>query len=105
MRADGSTFPVELTVTRLGGLDGSAPMFAGFVRDITERRRSREELTRLLEREHETARTLQRAPLPERLPGIPVTSWPSATWRAPREVSRAATGTTPSRCPTAASAS
>jgi serine phosphatase RsbU (regulator of sigma subunit) len=71
MRADGSTFPVELTVTKLGGPDGAAPMFAGFVRDITERRRSRDELTRLLEREHETARTLQRALLPEALPDIP----------------------------------
>jgi PAS domain S-box-containing protein len=71
MRADGSLFPVELTVTRIAGADGTAPMFAGFVRDITERRRSREELTRLLEREHETARTLQLALLPSALPDIP----------------------------------
>jgi PAS domain S-box-containing protein len=71
MRADRSTFPVELTVTKIAGRDGTRPMFAGFVRDITERRRSRDELTRLLEREHETARTLQRALLPEALPEIP----------------------------------
>jgi sigma-B regulation protein RsbU (phosphoserine phosphatase) len=71
MRADGSTFPVELTVTRIGEPGRAAPMFAGFVRDITERRRSRDELARLLEREHETARTLQRALLPESLPDIP----------------------------------
>ena len=71
MRSDGSLFPVELTVTRIAGADGAAPMFAGFVRDITERRRSREELTRLLEREHETARTLQLALLPDALPDVP----------------------------------
>jgi len=34
-RADGTTFPVELTVTRLGS--GEPPVFAGFLRDITER--------------------------------------------------------------------
>jgi PAS domain S-box-containing protein len=71
MRADGSTFPAELTVTRLGEPGRAAPMFAGFIRDITERQRSRDELARLLEREHETARTLQRALLPESLPDIP----------------------------------
>jgi len=71
MRADGSTFPAELTVTRLGEAGRAAPMFAGFIRDITERQRSRDELARLLEREHETARTLQRALLPESLPDIP----------------------------------
>lgn len=37
MRSDGSEFPVELTITRIGEED--PPMFAGYVRDITERRR------------------------------------------------------------------
>jgi PAS domain S-box-containing protein len=37
MRSDGSEFPVELTVSRIG--TGDPPMFAGYVRDITERRR------------------------------------------------------------------
>lgn len=35
MRSDGSEFPSELTVTRIA-LDGS-PMFAGYIRDISER--------------------------------------------------------------------
>jgi PAS domain S-box-containing protein len=42
MHADGSEFPAELTVTR-AGLPG-APAFIGYVRDITERQRSREDL-------------------------------------------------------------
>jgi PAS domain S-box-containing protein len=37
MRSDGSEFPVEVTITRIGTSD--PPMFAGYVRDITERRR------------------------------------------------------------------
>jgi two-component system cell cycle sensor histidine kinase/response regulator CckA len=36
MRADGSEFPVELSITRIPGHESS--MFAGFIRDITERR-------------------------------------------------------------------
>jgi PAS domain S-box-containing protein len=39
MRADGSEFPIELSVT---SLEGEPPMFAGFVRDVTERRRAAE---------------------------------------------------------------
>jgi PAS domain S-box-containing protein len=35
MRADGTTFPAELTVTRVGTLE--PPVFAGFVRDISAR--------------------------------------------------------------------
>ncbi|MEP6685705.1 MAG: PAS domain S-box protein [Verrucomicrobiota bacterium] len=52
MRADGSEFPVELTVTRIPG-QGS-PIFTAFIRDITERKaaeemlRSQEEQYRLL---------------------------------------------------------
>ena len=42
MRADGSEFPVELTVTRTGRPD--APAFTGFFRDITERQRAEREL-------------------------------------------------------------
>jgi PAS domain S-box-containing protein len=44
MRADGSEFPVELAITLLP-LDGP-PSFTGQVRDITERKRSEEELRR-----------------------------------------------------------
>jgi two-component system cell cycle sensor histidine kinase/response regulator CckA len=42
MRADGTEFPIELTITRLPS-DGP-PMFTGFVRDITERRLLEDEL-------------------------------------------------------------
>ena len=62
MRADGTTFPVELTVTRLGISD--PPVFAGFIRDITERRRADEQRARLIE-------TLQRTLLPPHLPEVP----------------------------------
>ena len=44
VRADGSEFPVELAVTRIPA-DGP-PSFTGYLRDITERRRSDEELRR-----------------------------------------------------------
>ena len=42
MRADGSEFPVELTVTRTG--PPGAPAFTGYVRDITDRQRTAREL-------------------------------------------------------------
>jgi PAS domain S-box-containing protein len=42
MRADGTEFPAEVTVTRTG-LPGE-PSFTGYVRDITERQRARQEL-------------------------------------------------------------
>jgi len=46
MRADGSTFPVELTVSRLGTRE--PPVFAGFVRDISDRLALEREQSRLL---------------------------------------------------------
>jgi PAS domain S-box-containing protein len=48
MRSDGAEFPVELAINRIG--DRSPPMFTGYIRDITDRRRGeqdREELLRL----------------------------------------------------------
>jgi PAS domain S-box-containing protein len=42
MRADGSEFPVELAITRIS-VPG-APMFTGYLRDITERKQSEQEL-------------------------------------------------------------
>ena len=42
MRSDGSLLPVELTVTRLG--TSEPPTFAGFVRDLTDRRRTEERI-------------------------------------------------------------
>jgi PAS domain S-box-containing protein len=83
MRADGTTLPVELTITRIGTQE--PPMFAGFLRDITERQRAQDELAELLVREHEArvraetaereARSisdaLQRSLLPPHLPSVP----------------------------------
>jgi diguanylate cyclase (GGDEF)-like protein/PAS domain S-box-containing protein len=46
MRADGSEFPVELTVTGVE-LPGRPPMFTGFIRDITDRRQAEEASRRL----------------------------------------------------------
>ncbi len=83
LRADGTRIPVELTITRLG--HDEAPVFAGFVRDITTRRESDKEVARLLEREREArvraedaerstrrvAEALQRSLLPPHLPRIP----------------------------------
>lgn len=44
-RADGSEFPVELSLARVA-LEGP-PIFTGFIRDITERKRAEEEVSRL----------------------------------------------------------
>lgn len=46
IRADGSTFPVELTITRLGASE--PPVFAGFVRDIVARHEAEAEHRRLV---------------------------------------------------------
>ena len=42
MKRDGSEFPVELAITRIGSHE--PPMFTGFIRDITEQRRAEERL-------------------------------------------------------------
>lgn len=47
MRADGTEFPVELTVVRVD-LPGP-PVFTGYMRDISERRRAEAEMQRLLD--------------------------------------------------------
>ena len=83
MRADGRTIPVELTIARLGTRE--PPVFSGFLRDITERRRADEEVTRLLKLERDArlraeraerstraiAFALQRSLLPPHMPEIP----------------------------------
>jgi PAS domain S-box-containing protein len=46
MRSDGSTLPVELTVTRAGLRE--PPLFAGFIRDITTRRQAESDRRELL---------------------------------------------------------
>jgi len=58
-RADGTTFPIEASVSTLT-VGGRTLLFAS-VRDITERRRQQEELTALYEREHRIAESLQRS--------------------------------------------
>jgi diguanylate cyclase (GGDEF)-like protein/PAS domain S-box-containing protein len=45
LRADGSEFPVELAITAIGAT--AAPMFTGFIRDITARREATEKIRRL----------------------------------------------------------
>ena len=49
MRRDGSEFPIEITITRIGEAD--PPMFTGFIRDITRRKAYEDERERLLELE------------------------------------------------------
>ena len=49
LRSDGSEFPVELAISRISG--EGPPLFTGFVRDITDRKRSEEERADLLARE------------------------------------------------------
>ena len=62
MRADGSEFPVELTITRID-VPG-APRFTGFVRDITERKRAESDLrasrARIVDAADEARRRIER---------------------------------------------
>ena len=62
MRSDGSTFPVELTITRID-IPGEAG-FAGYVRDITDRQEAEEELrasrARIVEAADAARRKLER---------------------------------------------
>jgi PAS domain S-box-containing protein len=45
MRSDGTEFPVEVAVTRIGSQE--PPMFAGYIRDLSERKRAEEGMQRL----------------------------------------------------------
>jgi PAS domain S-box-containing protein len=62
MRADGSEFPVELTITRIDVDDG--PLFSGYLRDITDRKRADAELrasrTRIVEAADAERRRIER---------------------------------------------
>ena len=62
MRSDGSTFPVELTITRIDLPE--QPGFAGYLRDITERKQAEEELrasrTRIVEAAYAARRRIER---------------------------------------------
>jgi PAS domain S-box-containing protein len=58
MRRDGSEFPVELTVTRIG-LD--PPLFTGYIRDMTEQKRAQEQVAELLQLEQDARVRTQQA--------------------------------------------
>jgi PAS domain S-box-containing protein len=61
MRADGTEFPVELTVTRVQLPDPHAALFTGYIRDITPQRRAEELQARLFENERATREHVERA--------------------------------------------
>lgn len=69
VRRDGTELPVELTITPVPDVD--PPIFTGFLRDITERRRAEAELLASRERLAHVAHTLQASLLPPLLPEIP----------------------------------
>ena len=62
MRADGSEFPVELTITRIHA--GDRPLFTGYLRDITDRKEAERELrasrTRIVEAGDAERRRIER---------------------------------------------
>ena len=113
LRANGEEFPLELTVTRIG--TGEPPLFTGFVRDITERRRSAVELAQLLEAERDArvraeeaerhasrlAETLQQSLLPPSCPSCRTSTSPRPTAPAARASTSGATSTTSSSSTTA----
>jgi PAS domain S-box-containing protein len=61
MRADGTEFPVELTVTRVQLPDPDEILFTGTIRDITPRRRAEELQARLFESERAVREAVERA--------------------------------------------
>jgi PAS domain S-box-containing protein len=58
VRADGSEFPVELTITRVP-LDGP-PLFTGYLRDITERKQSEESFRAIVQTTPECVKIIAR---------------------------------------------
>ena len=56
LRADGSEFPIELSIASVETQEGHPSLFTGFVRDITARKQIERERTSLLVRERETRR-------------------------------------------------
>jgi PAS domain S-box-containing protein len=61
MRADGTEFPVELTVTRVQLPGADELLFTGYIRDISPRRRAEELQARLFESERSAREQVERA--------------------------------------------
>ncbi|HSJ50237.1 MAG TPA: PAS domain S-box protein, partial [Actinomycetota bacterium] len=61
MRADGTEFPVELTVTRVELPNPEEILFTGYIRDLTPRRRAEELQARLFESERAAREQIERA--------------------------------------------
>jgi len=69
MRRDGTTFPAELVITTVKG--AQPPLFVGFVRDITQQKKSKlllEKRARELERSYEAVETLAKT---DAMTGLP----------------------------------
>ena len=56
LRADGSEFPIELSIAAVESQDGHRALFTGFVRDITSRKEIERERASLLVRERDSRR-------------------------------------------------
>jgi PAS domain S-box-containing protein len=61
VHADGSEFPVEVTITRVELPDPEEMLFTGYIRDITPRRRAEELQAKLFESERAAREELERA--------------------------------------------
>lgn len=61
LHADGSEFPVEVTITRVELPDPAEMLFTGYIRDITPRRRAEELQAKLFESERAAREELERA--------------------------------------------
>lgn len=61
LHADGSEFPVEVTITRVELPDPEEMLFTGYIRDITPRRRAEELQAKLFESERAAREELERA--------------------------------------------
>ena len=61
LRADGSEFPIELSIAAIESEEGHPSLFTGFVRDITARKEMERERTSLLVRERDSRRDAEAA--------------------------------------------
>ncbi|HEX6008786.1 MAG TPA: PAS domain S-box protein, partial [Actinomycetota bacterium] len=61
MRADGTEFPIELTVTEMDLPSSEPALFTGYIRDITDRRRAQELQAAMMESERAAREQVERA--------------------------------------------